>query len=175
MNLRTATFVAAMALGLSCASYCGDQAFTRVVHEETAAHTYSVPAEAIWKETAAILGERGHEFSADAKPTEAPVLSDWQGSAKDRRRYSVRIIEGKVVRLEVHEIIETEFTTYADTDIPDAKPVPTGTETDRRRHRDHTVEWEVLRRLDPERASEIEQMALERRDEVEDVVSKGCT
>jgi hypothetical protein len=128
-----------------------------------------------------LLTERGVRFENSATPITNTQLSKWNGEKGSRERYSVRVTpasEGRS-RLYVHHLTEEKVAVYApedrekmwDPNVP--MPQPIGHRYQTHRRRDLGVEWEVLQRLEPVRAIEIEEIALERERVVRDVVANG--
>ncbi len=178
MKLRTVLFVVVLLAFTGCARSCGKMAYRNHIHQEVQRFEHTAEPEAIWAETLALLDQHGAEFSDTSLPTDRPRLSKWEGPRGRRSRFSVRIVpSGDTSRLYIHWIDEMKVPVYEEGAFDDPNgppPKPIGHRYETVRRRDTTLEWEVVQRLAPVQAMEIERAALEREEVVRDVVANGC-
>ena len=138
--LAAAVMVAASSLG--CATLRAGMARQKYIHEQTQAHVYQMPIADVWPNVRKLLFERGYQVKGSDTGNAFSVETESKpGDAGSAVRY---LVQG--TKLDERSC-RVEFTKMTST--------PNGSKSDR----DLDLEWQLLKRVDPAGAQQIETAA----------------
>lgn len=162
---RASTFAGALSLGLiaaialpGCGAMKAHAARTRVIDEAVTNHTYRADLDTVWAEAKGLLFDEGYLVQNESMGREYMLTTDWQeisanahsGSMsgnKERSRYMVRGIKGENgVRI----VFQRKKEQYSGMD---------GSWSEFGSGRDTNMEYRLISRVEPDRATEIDAKA----------------
>ena len=150
MISRSKLFSLILFLPLLCCDGSPEAARNGYIAREGEMFAFHDPAIVIYNQARVLLAEHGAELPATAEFVDRTISTPWQPAANDSKRFSVRIIELEKSGRLIH-IIESRR------DID-------GNLYERERRTD--IEWELIQRLEPDRALTIAARAAKRGDDI---------
>jgi hypothetical protein len=130
-----------------CAALNAAGARHQVIRSSTADHVYKAPLPAVWPEARQLLFEKGYEVRDTGESAQRTLETEWKYEEGARTRYLVQGIDvdGRTSRVRFSSTRQVKTTN--------------GTWTSGIADRDLWLEWELLRRVDPTAAAEIQARA----------------
>jgi hypothetical protein len=149
---RAVPILALICLSLPALACESSPAGARQQHIDSARDTFvfRAPAQRLYDQARALLGERGHALPAGPAPVDTTIESPWVGPAHHQKRFLVRIIRVDDGRHLVHLIGQSRG--------------EDGTVFFSERWRE--LEWELIQRVEPARAVDIARAANKKADDV---------
>ena len=135
-----------------CAFLKGSMAKTKHIREQTEIHTYKKPLDQVWGQARQLLFGLGYEVK-DSGPQDAET--EWKVEGNERTRY---LLSGIVVS---EQSCKVQFTKASQSKAPKSKEFDSGTTTER----DLKLEYELIKKIEPEEHARIEKEAKAKADE----------